>query len=85
MSIPNITRWIGVGLLGLPLYGVLTFFSSIDPQPDPDTHLEAWARFVRTVLVGALVLVVGGWWIAWSVLRQSSAGAAGVAAQPRLR
>jgi len=48
MSIPNITRWIGVGLLGLPLYGVLTFFSSLDPQPDPSTHYEAWARFVTT-------------------------------------
>ncbi len=48
MSTPNITRWIGVGLLGLPLYGVLTFFSSIDPQPDPNTHLEAWSRYVTT-------------------------------------
>jgi hypothetical protein len=48
MSAPNITRWIGIGLLGLPLYGVMTFFSSIDPQPDPNTHYEAWARFVTT-------------------------------------
>ena len=48
MSTPNITRWIGIGLLGLPLYGVMTFFSSLDPQPDPNTHYEAWARFVTT-------------------------------------
>ena len=48
MSTPNVTRWIGVGLLCLPLYGVLTFFSSIDPQPDPNTHYEAWSRFVTT-------------------------------------
>jgi hypothetical protein len=48
MSAPNITRWIGIGLLGLPLYGVMTFFSSLDPQPDPNTHLEAWSRFVTT-------------------------------------
>jgi hypothetical protein len=48
MSTPNVTRWIGVGLLGLPLYGVMTFFSSIDPQPDPNTHYEAWSRFVTT-------------------------------------
>jgi hypothetical protein len=48
MSAPNITKWIGIGLLGLPLYGVLTFFSSLDPQPDPNTHYEAWARFVTT-------------------------------------
>ena len=48
MSAPNINRWIGIGLLGLPLYGVLTFFSSFNPQPDPNTHYEAWARFVTT-------------------------------------
>jgi hypothetical protein len=48
MSTPNTTRWIGIGLLGLPLYGALTFFSSLDPQPDPNTHYEAWSRFVTT-------------------------------------
>jgi hypothetical protein len=48
MSTPNITRWIGIGLLGLPLYGVLTFFSSLNPQPDPSTQYEAWSRFVTT-------------------------------------
>jgi hypothetical protein len=48
MDARSINRWIGVGLLGLPLYGALTFFSSIDPQPDPNTHLEAWSRFVTT-------------------------------------
>jgi hypothetical protein len=48
MSTQNITRWIGIGLLGLPLYGIMTFFSSIDPQPDPNTHYEAWSRFVTT-------------------------------------
>src|ERR687889_2551465 len=37
-----------ISLLGLPLYGALTFFSSLDPQPDPNTHYEAWARFVTT-------------------------------------
>jgi hypothetical protein len=48
MSTPNTTRWIGIGLLGLPLYGALTFFSSLDPQPDPNTHYEAFSRFVTT-------------------------------------
>jgi hypothetical protein len=37
MSTPNITRWIGIGLLGLPLYGVLTYWSSLDPQPETPT------------------------------------------------
>ena len=48
MSTPNTTRWIGIGLLGLPLYGALSFFSSLNPQPDPNTRLEAWARYVTT-------------------------------------
>ena len=48
MSAQNITRWMGIGLLGLLLYGAMTFFSSIDPQPDPNTHYEAWSRFVTT-------------------------------------
>ena len=48
MSATNINRWIGVGLLGLPLYGALTFYSSIDPQPDPNTRFEAWSRYVLT-------------------------------------
>ena len=48
MSTPNTLRWIGIGLLGLPLYGALTFFSSLDPQPDPNTHYEAFSRFVTT-------------------------------------
>ena len=48
MGATNINRWIGIGLLGLPLYGVLSFFSSLNPQPDPNTRLEAWARYVTT-------------------------------------
>jgi hypothetical protein len=48
MSAPNITRWIGIGLLGLPLYGALTFYSSLDPQPDPNTRYDAWSRYVTT-------------------------------------
>src|SRR5918993_5046267 len=48
MSMPNTTRWIGIGLLGLPLYGALTFWSSLEGQPDASTQLEAWARYVTT-------------------------------------
>src|SRR5215217_3955278 len=48
LSAANTTRWIGIGLLGLPLYGALTFFSSLDPQPDPTTHYEAFSRYVTT-------------------------------------
>ena len=48
MATLNTTRWIGIGLLGLPLYGALTFWSSLEGQPDPDTQLKAWSRFVTT-------------------------------------
>jgi hypothetical protein len=48
MPAENTTKWIGIGLLGLPLYGLLTFWSSLNPQPDPNTHYEAWSRFVTT-------------------------------------
>jgi hypothetical protein len=48
MSAANTTKWMGIGLLGLPLYGALTFFSSLNPQPDPNTHYDAWARYVTT-------------------------------------
>jgi len=48
MAALNTTRWMGIGLLGLPFYGALTLWSSIEGQPDPSTHLEAWSRFVTT-------------------------------------
>jgi hypothetical protein len=35
-------------LLGLPLYGALTIWSSLEGQPDADTQLEAWDRYVTT-------------------------------------
>src|ERR687894_1837750 len=48
MRSPDTANWIRLGLLALPLYGVLTFWSSLDPQPDPNTDYEAWSRFVTT-------------------------------------
>ena len=48
MAAANTFRWIGIGLLGLPIYGALTLWSSLDPQPDPGTQLKAWARYVTT-------------------------------------
>ena len=38
----------------------------------------------RTVLVGALLIVISGGWIAWSAMRQPSAEVVGVTAQPRV-
>ena len=48
MSATNTTKWIGIGLLGLPIYGALTFWSSLKPQPSFSEHPEAWSRFVTT-------------------------------------
>jgi hypothetical protein len=89
MSTPNTTKWIGIGLLGLPLYGVLTFFSSIDPQPDPGTQLEAWARFVTTThyvlghLLGSilgLIFAIFGTFALGAYLTRSRAGRLGLVA-----
>src|SRR5215217_831693 len=89
MSATSINRWIGVGLLGLPLYGVLTFFSSLDPQPDPNTHLEAWSRFVTTdsyvlkhLLLSILGVVFGifGTFALGAYLARSRAGRLGLVA-----
>jgi hypothetical protein len=89
MSTPNTTRWIGIGLLGLPLYGALTFLSSIDPQPDPNTHLEAWARYVTTnhYVLGhllysilGLIFAIFGIFALGAYLARSSVGRMGLVA-----
>ena len=89
MSAPNTTKWIGIGMLGLPLYGVLTFWSSLDPQPDPNTDYEAWARFVTTdhyvlthvfgSIIG-LILAIFGTFALGAYLARSRAGRMGLVA-----
>ena len=87
MSPPHTTKWIGIGLLGLPLYGALSFFSSLNPQPDPNTHLEAWARYVTTDFYFlkhlfasglGLVLVIFGTFALGVYLASSRAGRTGL-------
>jgi hypothetical protein len=89
MSAANITRWIGIGLLGLPLYGALTFLSSLNPQPDPNTHYDAWARFVTTdfyvlkhlfVSILGIILVIFGTFALGAYLATSRAGRPGLVA-----
>jgi hypothetical protein len=89
MSAPNITRWIGIGLLGLPLYGALSFYSSLDPHPDPNTHYGAWARHVTTdhyllehLLASdlGLILAIFGTFALGAYLATSRAGRMGLAA-----
>ena len=89
MPAPNATKWIGIGLLGLPLYGVLTFWSSLTPQPDPKTHYEAWSRYVTTnhyVLthvfgsILGLILAIFGTFALGAYLTRSRAGRMGLVA-----
>jgi hypothetical protein len=89
MGATNINRWTGIGLLGLPLYGALTFFSSLNPQPDPNTQLEAWARFVTTdsyllkhlfLSIFGVVFAIFGTFALGAYLANSRAGRMGLVA-----
>src|SRR5215210_4530302 len=89
MSAVNTTKWIGIGLLGLPLYGVLTFWSSLDPQPDPNTQYETWAHYVSTNyyvlkhLLGSIlgvVFAIFGTFALGAYLARSRAGRLGMVA-----
>lgn len=40
--------WIRVGLLALPVYGLLVAYSTWKPQPDQVNDPEGWARFVSS-------------------------------------
>jgi hypothetical protein len=44
----NIDKWVRLGLVGLPLYGALTFWASLNPQPNPDAQFTQWAQYVTT-------------------------------------
>ena len=89
MSASSMTRWIGIGLLGLPFYGALTLWSSFEGQPDPSTHLEAWSRFVTTDqyvlghLLGSilgLIFAIFGFFALGAYLATSRAGRLGLVA-----
>ena len=47
-SSSNTTNWIRIGLLALPISGLLTMWSTLIPQPNPSTEFEAWSHFVTT-------------------------------------
>ncbi len=89
MSAPNTTNWIRAGLLGLPAAGALTFWSSLDPQPDPNVYYEAWSRFaitdhyVLTHVFGSilgLILAIFGTFALGAYLTRSRAGRMGLVA-----
>src|SRR5215211_2361701 len=83
------TNWIRLGLFALPLYGVLTFWSSLNPQPDPNTEYEAWSRYVTTdhyVLthvfgsILGLILAIFGTFALGAYLANARAGRLGLVA-----
>jgi hypothetical protein len=89
MPAPNTTNWIRVGLLALPVYGVLTFWTTLDPQPDSAKDPEAWARFVGSNsylvdhifgAIGGAVLAILGVFALGTYLATSRAGRLGLAA-----
>lgn len=48
MNATTRSTWIKAGLVALPVYGLLTAWSSLSPQPDANTDPDGWARFVST-------------------------------------
>ncbi len=91
MSAPNTTttNWIRAGLLALPIYGLLTAWSSLGAQPDQVKEPEAWARYVSTpgYLVshvigstGGTILAIFGVFALGAYLATSRAGRLGLAA-----
>jgi hypothetical protein len=41
MATPNVGAWVRMGLLALPLYGLLTLWTTFIHQPDPNTRLRS--------------------------------------------
>jgi hypothetical protein len=56
MNARNITRWIRAGLWALAVSGLITAWSTLEPQPDQVRDPDAWARFVSadSYLIGHL-------------------------------
>jgi hypothetical protein len=48
MNTQNIRRWIRAGLWTLPVYGLITAWATLHPQPDQEKDPDAWARFVSS-------------------------------------
>jgi hypothetical protein len=90
MSAPNhTTSWIRTGLLALPVYGLLTAWSSLGAQPDQVKDPEAWARYVSSTSymvshvigsTGRTILAIFGVFALGAYLATSRAGRLGLAA-----
>ncbi len=83
------TNWIRAGLLALPLYGLLTFATTFDAQPDQVKEPEAWARYVSSTsylvthlfaATGGTILAIFGVFALGAYLATSRSGRLGLAA-----
>jgi hypothetical protein len=89
MRTTNTINWIRAGILTLPIYGLLTFWATLDPQPDQVTHPEAWASFVSSSSymlthvigsIGGAVLAILGVFALGVYLANSHSGRLGLVA-----
>lgn len=55
------SQWIRIGLLTLPIYGVLTFLSTLTHQPDSTSDFPAYAEYITTTrfLISHLIGSIG--------------------------
>jgi hypothetical protein len=83
------TNWIRAGLVVLPVYGLLTAWSSLGAQPDQVKEPEAWARYVSSTgylvshligSTGGTILAIFGVFALGAYLATSRAGRLGLAA-----
>src|SRR5918998_5275833 len=83
------TNWIRAGLVVLPVYGLLTAWSSLGAQPDQVKEPEAWARYVSSTSylvshligsTGGTILAIFGVFALGAYLANSRAGRLGLAA-----
>jgi len=90
MPTTNTTGWVRLGLLTLPISGVLIAWSSLDPQPDQSKDPEAWARFVGSTYyllthilgsMGSALLAIFGVFALGAYLSNSRAGRLGLVAR----
>jgi hypothetical protein len=83
------TNWIRAGLVALPVYGLLTFATTFDAQPDQAKEPEAWARYVSSTgyllshllaATGGTILAIFGVFALGAYLATSRSGRLGLAA-----
>jgi hypothetical protein len=89
MHAPNTLNWIRAGLFALPVYGLLTAWATLDPQPDQVEETEKWARYVGSDYylvdhvfgtIGGATLAILGVFALGAYLARSRAGRLGLVA-----